>query len=231
MIKILDIESVLERTPSVGCSMPSVNLSDRYSFLSTQEILKGCLKLGWKILYSEQKGKKIISQHRVALTHDVVLNGLSKESDGYPFFYIINSHDGSCGLKYVIAYHCIKNNINIISNDSYMEDSNLKHNLSNIQDCISLFDSKKNYISFFLNCIDTIKNRKITSEETCCILSYLNKFINKGESTINTKIITEILGRFIKKSIALKKSFLIILINPNLTYCLINFNNNLCGRG
>ncbi len=179
MIKTLDIDSIIEKTPSVGCSMPSLNLSDRYCFLSTQELLKGCLKLGWKFLDSEQKGKRVTTQHRVALTHDVVLNGLSNKDDGYPFFYIINSHDGSCGLKYVIAYHFIKDNTNIISNDSYMQDSDIKHNKSNIEDCVKLFDSKKSYISYFVNCINTMKNRNISSEELCCILSYLDKFINR----------------------------------------------------
>ena len=42
------------------------------------------------------------------------------------------------------------------------------------------------------------------------IFYLFNKFINKGESKINTKIITAVFGRFIKKSMDLNRSFFII---------------------
>jgi len=182
MIKTIDIETAIKKTPAIDCGMPSINLSDKYKFLSTKEILENALKLGWNIIDSEQKGKKITTQHRVSLIHDSVLKKFSKQDhDGYPVLYITNSHDGTCSLKYNIAYHNKENNFSIVSYDAYIQDNIIKRKTSTTEYCIHFLDNTKSYILNFLNCIDTFKNRNLTSQESFHFLSYINNKLMKGK--------------------------------------------------
>lgn len=182
MIKTIDIETAIKKTTAIDCSMPSINLSDKYTFLSTKEILNKAMDLGWNILDTEQKGKKITTQHRVSMIHDSVLKKFSKQDhDGYPVLYITNSHDGTCSLKYNIAYHNKENNFNIVSYDAYIQDNIIKRKTTTIKECVDFLDNTKAYISNFLNCIDTFKNRNLTSQESFHFLSYINNKLMKGK--------------------------------------------------
>lgn len=185
MIKTIDIETAIKKTPSIDCSMPSIKLSDKYNFISTREIIDSALKLGWNIIDSEQKGKKITTQHRVSLIHGSILKQFSsKHDDGCPILYITNSHDGTCSLKYNIAFHNVEKNINIISYDAYIQDGIVKRKGTNVQHCIDLLDSTKSYILNFINCINTFKNRNLSKEESFHILSYINKNLVKNKQLI-----------------------------------------------
>lgn len=187
MIKIIDIETAIKNTPAIDCNMPSINLSDKYNFISTKEILNSAIDLGWHIIESEQKGKKITTQHRVSMIHDSVLKKFSKQDhDGYPVLYITNSHDGTCSLKYNIAYHNKENNFNIISYDAYIQDNIIKRKSTTIKDCVNFLDGTKSYIPNFLTCINTLKKRELTPEEHCHILSYVHNNLIK-----NNKIKTD----------------------------------------
>lgn len=166
MIKTITLEQAIKKSPSIDCSMPSIEISDRYEMISTKSLLEKAIQDGWKIIDSLQIGCGVTTQHFVSLIHDVILNNSNVTDHGYPFIYITNSNNGKTKFKYNMCYLTKDTNTTIISGDSYMNDLCLKHIKQSTEDVVySSLEKTKSYFVPFLLCINSFKNRFLNEKE------------------------------------------------------------------
>jgi len=94
------LDEVREFVPAAFATAPKDNVSSRYSFVSTVELLKGFEKLGWFPHSSKQmgKGKDNFSRHMIRLDNPS-LGFLSLKGDNVkPQVIVDNSHDRTSNI-------------------------------------------------------------------------------------------------------------------------------------
>lgn len=93
--KVSNIEEVGKFAPAAIVDHKSpAGLSDRYSFVSTVELLEAFNKLGWSPAYARQNGSGQFSRHMIRLTNPD-LGYMDLESDKVkPQIILDNSHNG-----------------------------------------------------------------------------------------------------------------------------------------
>lgn len=190
MIKTITLEQAIEKSPSIDCSMPSIDVSDRYHLISTKFLLEKAIKDGWKIIDSFQIGRGVTSQHFVSLTHDVVLNNTNLINQGYPFIYLTNSNDGKTKFKYNMCFLTKDTNITIISDDSYMNELCLKHTKQSTEDVVySSLEKTKSFFVPFLMCINSFKNRFLNEKEKHFLFKKYKMSIDREQNIWDTFLV------------------------------------------
>jgi hypothetical protein len=190
MIKTITLEQAIDKSPSIDCSMPSIEISDRYEMISTKRLLEKAITEGWRIIDSFQIGHGVTTQHFVSLIHDVILNNSNIIDHGYPFIYVTNSNDGKTKFKFNICYLTKDTNITIISGDSYMNELCLKHTKHSTEDIVfSNLEKTKSYFVPFLLCINSFKNRILNQKEKSFLLTKYKISIDTGENIWDTFIV------------------------------------------
>ena len=94
--KVATLDEIAQYAPSAFSSHPSNKVSDRYSFVSTGELLNGFEKLGWKPTHVRQNGSGDYARHMVRLTNDSFgnIDGLKNLDKVRPQIVLDNSHNG-----------------------------------------------------------------------------------------------------------------------------------------
>jgi hypothetical protein len=87
------LEEARELTPAIFSINPHPKRTDRYTFLSTAEIVKQMEAIGWEIHSVSQSGKGKFNRHIVRMTH-ATMGSLSDRDQVIPQIVIDNSHDG-----------------------------------------------------------------------------------------------------------------------------------------
>jgi len=80
-------------TPAIFSINPHPQRTERYTFLSTADIVKQMEKLGWEIHSVSQSGKGKFNRHIVRMSHSS-MKSLSDRDQVIPQIIIDNSHDG-----------------------------------------------------------------------------------------------------------------------------------------
>jgi len=91
---IKSLEEVKDFYPAIFSVAPHPERTDRYSFLSTEEIVKRMEAFDWKVSHASQSGKSNFGRHLVRMTNEQ-LEGLPDFGDEIiPQIIVDNSHDG-----------------------------------------------------------------------------------------------------------------------------------------
>lgn len=176
----LTLDQAISSCPPINCSMPSIDVSNRYKFISTKNVLEKAIDNGWKIFETYKSGNKITSQHFVLMTHDVILNNDVVSKHGIPFICLTNSHDGKNSFKYVLGYYSFAVNIKIFTEDAYMENCLVNHKKDNEEEAFSKLNQTKIYFRNFFDTLKTFENKFLTENETKIFELYSNKISNKN---------------------------------------------------
>ena len=91
--KVNSLNEARELTPAIFSVNPHPQRTDRYTFLSTADIVKDMEKQGWNITSVSQSGKGKFNRHIVRMTHSQ-MGSLSDRDQVIPQIIIDNSHDG-----------------------------------------------------------------------------------------------------------------------------------------
>jgi hypothetical protein len=176
----LTLDQAINSCPPIACSMPSIDLSNRYKIISTKNVLEQAISDGWKILETYKSGNKVTSQHFVLMAHDVILNNDILSKHCVPFICLTNSHNGRNSFKYTLGYYSFTNNIKIFTEDAYMENCIVNHNKHNENDALLKLNQTKIYFRSFFDTLKTFENKFLTEFETRILESYSNKISKKN---------------------------------------------------
>jgi hypothetical protein len=170
-MKTLSINEAIDLVPAIGAQKPNSNVSDRYQFVSTQQILEQVQTKGWLITNATAQGRTVHSQHRVTLVHENDLNNLSSNDEGVMRIELFNSHNRTKRLTFAIGFFRLVCSNGLIIASGPAETIRAKHSVfSNKHESLSqnvmerihqLTDKFPNIIQK----IDDLKSRDLTEEE------------------------------------------------------------------
>jgi hypothetical protein len=180
MMNTLTLDQAITKCPPIDCSMPSIDVSNKYRIISTKTVLEKAINDGWVIFDTYKSGNKITSQHFVLMTHDVILKNDVVSKHGIPFICLTNSHDGKTSFKYVLGYYSFSNNIKIFTEDAYMENCLVNHKKHNEDDAITKLNQTKIYFRNFFDVLKTFENRFLNEKETKTFELYFNNKLKKN---------------------------------------------------
>ena len=92
--KVKTIEELRVATPAVFATSPELDVTARYNFVPTHEMVNNIIDLGWELHSAKQNGAKDTSRHFVRFTHPQMKNidGLGKDKVR-PQIILDNSHN------------------------------------------------------------------------------------------------------------------------------------------
>lgn len=168
-MKTLTIDEAIELVPAIGAKEPKTNVSERYQFVSTKEILNQVHNKGWRITNATSQGQSIHSQHRVTLVHETSLNDYSNNDDGIMRIELFNSHNRTKRLMFAIGYFRLVCSNGLIVAAGPAETIKTKHSinsrtslLDNLSDRIEQLTENFPVISKKIN---NLKSRMLTTQE------------------------------------------------------------------
>lgn len=174
----LTIEEATKLVPAIGAIAPSERVSNRYQFVSTQDILKRVNQDGWMITNATAQNQSPYAQHRITLVHKNDLKDLNNiESEGVPRIEMFNSHDRSKRLMFAIGFFRFVCSNGLIVASGPAETIRIKHRfsgdrLSEIMDQVSQISGRFPTIQ---NTIGDFKSREMTEEEQVSFAQYAIK--------------------------------------------------------
>lgn len=174
----LTIEEATKLVPAIGASAPSERVSDRYQFVSTQDILERVHQDGWMIANATAQNRSPHAQHRITLVHKNDLDNLSSvETEGVPRIEMFNSHDRSKRLMFAIGFFRFVCSNGLIVASGPAETIRIKHRfsgdrLSEIMEQVSQISSRFPTIQ---NTIGDFKSREMTEQEQVSFAQYAIK--------------------------------------------------------
>ena len=175
MITTLTTEQAIELVPAIGATAPSDIVSDKYQFVSTQDILNRVQQQGWRITNATGQGSRATSQHRVTLVHETYLNeNLLNQQEGLPRIEMFNSHDRTKRLMFAIGYFRFVCSNGLIIASGPAESIRAKHRFSdnkleNIMDQVSCISERFPEIN---KKITSFKERTLTEDEQQSFAEY-----------------------------------------------------------
>lgn len=174
----LTLEEATKLVPAIGANSPSERVSDRYQFVSTQDILGRVQQDGWMITNATAQNRSPYAQHRITLVHQndlAVAN--NSDSEGIPRIEMFNSHDRSKRLMFAIGFFRFVCSNGLIVASGPAETIRIKHRfsgdrLSEIMEQVSQISSRFPTIQ---NTINDFKSREMTEGEQVSFAQYAIK--------------------------------------------------------
>ena len=171
-INILSIDEAIKRVPAIGATQASENVSNRYQFVSTRDILTRVNDFGWKITNATSQNQSPTAQHRVTLVHE---NDIGiRQGDGIPRIEMFNSHDRSKRLMFAIGFFRFVCSNGLIIASGPAETIRTKHRFTNDR-LTEIMDQVGQISGRFPKIMDTInefKNREMNEAEQVAYAQY-----------------------------------------------------------
>lgn len=181
-MKTLTIDEATTLVPAIGAREPNHQVSSRYQFVSTRDILEQIQEKGWLITNATSQGRNLHSQHRVTLVHQTDLEQLNQtKEDGIMRIELFNSHNRTKRLTFAIGYFRFVCSNGLIVASGPAETIKAKHSISN-NSSVNLKDGLHERIEQladnFPNIqqrIHNLKTRHLTDEEQLNFASFAIK--------------------------------------------------------
>ena len=171
-INTLTIDEAIQRVPAIGATQASDNVSNRYQFVSTKDILTRVNDFGWRITNATSQNQSPTAQHRVTLVHE---NDIGiRSGDGIPRIEMFNSHDRSKRLMFAIGFFRFVCSNGLIIASGPAETIRTKHRFTNDR-LTEIMDQVGQISGRFPKIMDTInefKNREMNEAEQVAYAQY-----------------------------------------------------------
>lgn len=104
-LNTLTIDEAVNLVPAIGAEHPAKQVSDRYQFVSSRDILNRVQQEGWHITNATAQGRSPYAQHRVTLVHEsnLEIDNIRGE-EGIPRIEMFNSHNRTKRLMFAIGF-------------------------------------------------------------------------------------------------------------------------------
>lgn len=129
----LTAAQIAEKAPQVYTQAPHANVSSKYTFLPTYQIVEDMEKLGWsvsdaKTMRSKNATQKQFGKHMVKFFNpNIVINDTDGNAEAYPEILITNNHRGWGTFKFEIGVFRLVCSNGLVIKDKDMGTFNLRH--------------------------------------------------------------------------------------------------------
>ena len=184
-LQTLTINEAISRVPAIGSTGPSERVSDRYQFVSTQEILERVQQDGWIITGASAQSRSPYAQHRITLVHqndiekarNFVADLATQPDDGIPRIEMFNSHDRTKRLMFAIGYFRFVCSNGLVVASGPAETIRTKHRFSDdrLDQIMEQVSEISNRFPVINNTINDFRSRQLTQEEQVSFAQYAIK--------------------------------------------------------
>jgi len=132
-LRALTVEQIKEKAPQVFTDSPSEKVSDKYTFIPTNQIIQDMEQLGWKVtdakaVRSKSSSGKVYGTHMLVFFNESIF---IKDNDGgveaYPQILIRNNHTGSGSFKFDIGIFRMICSNGLVVKDKDLGSFNMRH--------------------------------------------------------------------------------------------------------
>ncbi len=198
--KIESIEDIQNYAPAACTDHKSPRVSDKYSFVSTMDILQNFNKLGWHPTYARQSGKDLYARHVIRLINPNVGFINLKHDKVRPQIVLDNSHNGTSYAQIHLGlFRLICTNGLVVAMPGMLSAVHFRHmgiNFDEFKNLIEIVVNQYNLIGQHVNDMQQIKLNNDQKEEFVikAIAAREPQVFIKEDGTIDTKKVTLIIN-------------------------------------
>ena len=154
-----DIETV---APSVYATTPSTNVSDKYTFIPTTQIMNDLGQEGWQVYDASQRnsrsGQDMFTKHMLRFRNEDVpmVGGI------VPEILLTNSHDGRNAFNLHAGLFRLVCSNGLVIADQTFEKVKIKHQWYDLKDVQRITDNVITSIPTIMSRVDDFKNTKLS---------------------------------------------------------------------
>jgi len=179
-MKTLTIDEAVILVPAIAARQPITKVSDKYQFVSTQEILEQVQEKGWKITNATSQGQSLHAQHRITLVHENSIRDIANNNnqEGMLRVELFNSHNRTKRLTFAIGYFRLVCSNGLIVASGPAETVRAKHTISNAKDqnfkegLVERIEQLTNKFPTIIQKVEDLKNRQMSEQEQFNYASY-----------------------------------------------------------
>lgn len=164
-------EQIAAQAPQVYTEAPHENVSSKYTFLPTYQIVNDMEKLGWfvsdaKTMRSKGEVQKKYGKHMVKFFHpDIFIKDAEGGIEAYPEILITNNHRGWGQFKFEIGVFRLVCSNGLVIKDKDMGTFNLRHFGYSFEELKALVEQAVAALPDVVQKINTLSNKVMTAEE------------------------------------------------------------------
>jgi hypothetical protein len=171
MRTILTHSQLASHAPSIFAKQPASELSDRYSFVSTGDVILSLIEANWHPVQASQKrsrntNNRAFAKHLVRLGNPDLPAIITKSGAIHPEIVLVNSHDGSSSWQLMAGLFRMVCSNGLITADTMFEQIRLRHNHATLLQQVSEATQKViDVVPMISERIERMTERQLTFHE------------------------------------------------------------------
>ena len=136
----LTIDEIAQRAPSALAVRPYAEMSTKYAYIPTVQIIEGMMKAGFHPFSATQsrsriEGKAEFTKHLIRFRHQDAAQSLVV-GDVVPEVVLINSHDGACAFRLIAGLYRLVCSNGLMVSDAEITSIAVRHTGNILQDVV-----------------------------------------------------------------------------------------------
>ena len=197
--KFLSKKQINDVAPSVFTNRPSSEVTDKYTFISTEKVIDDMEVLGWKVSDAKEvkaRTKATIGFQKHLLVfrnNDVVINGEDGDTV-FPQILLTNSHDGKNSFQFTAGLFRMICENGLVIADTEFEDVKMRHMGYTFEDLQSMIKDMVEKLPLTVESMNKMKSVELEGEQVLELAkSLLDIRVEGTDNTFNDIAITNVL--------------------------------------
>ena len=197
--KFLSKKQINDVASSVFTNRPSSEVTDKYTFISTEKVIDDMEVLGWKVSDAKEvkaRTKATIGFQKHLLVfrnNDVVINGEDGDTV-FPQILLTNSHDGKNSFQFTAGLFRMICENGLVIADTEFEDVRMRHMGYTFEDLQSMIKDMVEKLPLTVESMNRMKNVELEEERVLDLAkSLLDIRVEGTDNTYDSSAIEEVL--------------------------------------
>lgn len=182
-------ELIKELAPSVFSTTPSQKMTNKYTFVPTDQVLEFFDREGWEVSSVKQTGKGLHSLHEVKFRN----NELPKVGDTLVEAIVRNSHNGSAAFTMSAGLHRLVCSNGLTVPTAVAEKFSMRHNHFQLDDVKELAEKFSKKLPMIQNSVGRMMAREMSDDDKIDFIRKSAKIRFNLEKTFNDLEILDLL--------------------------------------
>ena len=197
--KFMSQEAINNAAPSVFTSIPSSEVSDKYTHIPTERVINDMESLGWGVVEAKEvkarkKNTMGFQKHLLVFRNDdIVINGADGDTV-FPQILLTNSHDGKNAFTFTAGlFRLICENGLVIADETF-EDVKMRHMGYTFEDLQEMIKVMVEKLPLTVESMNKMKDIELEGEQVLELAQSLLDIRVKGtDNSFNNEAIEEVL--------------------------------------
>jgi hypothetical protein len=203
--QILSKKQILDLAPSVFTNHPSSDVTEKYTFISTEKVMDDMEELGWmpvevKEVRARKKETIGYQKHLIVFRNkDIVIDGEDGDTV-HPQILLTNSHDGKNSFQFTAGLFRMICENGLVIADTEFEDVRMRHMGYTFEDLQVLIKDMVEKLPLTVESMNKMKNIELEEEKIIDLAkSLLDIRVEGTDNTYDSSAIEEVLETQRKK--------------------------------